>query len=299
MSSAWLDYDVVDVFAERPFAGNQLAVVHGAEQLSAEQCLALAREFGYSETTFPVPLGHASYSVRIFTPAGEIPFAGHPTLGTADVLRGRGELSAALVVQRCGVGEIEVGFDEGLVSLRATPRDLAGPVPDSLTRAVITDLGLAPSDLVGEAWLAGTGLTFLHVPVRPDAVSRARVPSSSMADRFAPYGDLQGACVDPIEGIDLYAVTGADPVRVHARVFVPGLSVPEDPATGSSAASLGLLLAAQELAGGGEYVVRQGLELGRPSLLHGRVDASATSVWVAGAVHPIASGRIACPPARD
>ncbi|HET6165263.1 MAG TPA: PhzF family phenazine biosynthesis isomerase, partial [Marmoricola sp.] len=94
MPGAFLEYDVVDVFAREPFAGNQLAVVHGAEDLSDAQLLAVAREFNFSETAFPVPAGHARYRNRIFTPGGEVPFAGHPTLGTAWVLRERGALSA-------------------------------------------------------------------------------------------------------------------------------------------------------------------------------------------------------------
>jgi len=88
-----LSYDIVDVFTDRPFAGNQLAVVHGAEGLSTEQCLAIAQEFNYSETTFPAAVEASSYDTRIFTPAREIPFAGHPTLGTAWVLRERGLLA--------------------------------------------------------------------------------------------------------------------------------------------------------------------------------------------------------------
>jgi trans-2,3-dihydro-3-hydroxyanthranilate isomerase len=90
-----LTFDVVDVFTDHPFAGNQLAVVQGAEALTRQQCLRLAQEFGYSETTFPVPAGRGAYLTRIFTPAAEIPFAGHPTLGTAWVLRSRGLLEGA------------------------------------------------------------------------------------------------------------------------------------------------------------------------------------------------------------
>ena len=92
-----LSYDIVDVFTDRPFAGNQLAVVHGADELGTAQCLALAKEFGFSETTFPssAVVDGAEYSTRIFTPGGEIPFAGHPTLGTAWVLRSHGLLSPA------------------------------------------------------------------------------------------------------------------------------------------------------------------------------------------------------------
>lgn len=296
-----LGYDVVDVFTDRPFAGNQLAVVHGAEDLSTEQCLAIAREFGYSETTFPVPRSTDAYATRIFTPGGEIPFAGHPTLGTAWVLRDRGLLSSTQVAQHCGAGEIGVAFlGDGSVELSAVPRDLVGPVDDKLVAALLEDVGLSISDVAGPAWLAGTGLTFVHLPVTEDAVARAvpsRWPLREYADRFAALGAL----ADPVEGINLHHVSGDAPdLTVHARVFVPGLSVPEDPATGSAAAGLGMaLVAAGRLPEGGGYTITQGVEMGRPSRLFGRVEVSAgaaTRCHVAGLVQHIATGQIAVPP---
>jgi len=292
-----LRYDVVDVFTDRPFAGNQLAVVHEADGLSDAQLLALAREFHYSETTFPSRTSHGGYSVRIFTPGGEIPFAGHPTLGTAWVLRQGGVLTEDTVVQQCGAGEIAVTFGDGLVSLRATPGDLV-PCPRQVAEEVLADLGIAGAPL-SSAFFAGTGLTFLHLQVDDASVSAAR-PAFRPLETYPlePLG-LQ----DPLGGIDVYAVSDLEQHRadVHVRMFSPGLSVPEDAATGSSAAGLGLaLVAARVLPRGGYYRIRQGAEIGRPSTLHGSVDAAegiAVSVNVAGAVQPIASGRIAVPPA--
>jgi trans-2,3-dihydro-3-hydroxyanthranilate isomerase len=187
MTAMRLSYDVVDVFTDRPFAGNQLAVVHGADELSAEQCLAITREFGYSETTFPsseVADGR-EYATRIFTPEREIPFAGHPTLGTAWVLRSRGQLGTEDCTQLCGAGRIGVRFlADGLVELSATPRDLAGPVDVSLAGELLVELGLSADHLAGEAWVAGCGLSFVHVPVREEAV-RSAVPSAgSPRDRW-------------------------------------------------------------------------------------------------------------------
>ena len=137
-SGTRLAYDIVDVFTDRPFAGNQLAVVHGADELSSEQCLAITREFGFSETTFPateVEDGR-EYATRIFTPAQEIPFAGHPTLGTASVLRASGRLTSDDCVQVCGAGRIGVRFSgdggAGRVELHrdaARPRGPAGAGP--------------------------------------------------------------------------------------------------------------------------------------------------------------------------
>jgi trans-2,3-dihydro-3-hydroxyanthranilate isomerase len=300
MAAMRLRYDIVDVFTDRPFAGNQLAVVHGAGDLSTEQCLALAREFNYSESTFPVPGDASRYGTRIFTPAGEIPFAGHPTLGTAWVLRSRGELGNGEVVQECGAGEIAVRFDGAggdLVELSAAPRDLVGPLADELAAALVADLGLSMTDLAGPVHVAGCGLTFAHIPVVPEAVARARVSATPLSD-YVPAVETR----DPFEGINLVSVSGSAPsLQVHARVFVPGLSVPEDAATGSAAAGLGIaLVAAGLLPEGGRYDIAQGIEMGRPSRLQGRVEASdgvATRCHVAGGVVPVASGEIAVPPA--
>lgn len=298
-----LDFDVVDVFTDRPFAGNQLAVVHGAERLSTEQCLAITREFNFSETTFPVASEAADrYATRIFTPGGEIPFAGHPTLGTAWVLRERGLLSGEAVTQECGAGDIGVRFvrePTELVELSAAPRDRVGPVPEQLVAALVEDLGLSPGDVVGPAWVGGCGLSFVHLPVAAGAVARSRVPVRPLSS----YDGLGAGARDPLEGVNVVEITGSAPrLTVHARVFVPGLSVPEDPATGSAAVGLGVMLAAAGLLpDGGTFEITQGVEMGRPSLLHGRADAeagTATRCHVAGAVHPVATGRIAVPAPR-
>jgi len=299
MAPEVLRFDVVDVFTDRPFAGNQLAVVHDSGALSTSQLLALAREFNFSETTFPSHLSSGGYSVRIFTPGGEIPFAGHPTLGTAWVLQRAGVLSGDIAVQTCGAGEIEVSFSNDVVSLRAVPRDLV-PCPPAVALGLLADLGLAPDDQDGPAYAAGTGLTFVHLRVRDDAIARAR-PSTRPLSSYDALGAL--GMRDPLDGINLYAVSGLEQHRVdvHSRVFVPGLSVPEDPATGSAAAGLGLaLVASRLLPRGGYYEISQGVEMGRPSRLHGSVqarDGVATSVSVAGGVRHVASGEVAVPPA--
>jgi trans-2,3-dihydro-3-hydroxyanthranilate isomerase len=294
-----LAFDIVDVFADSPFAGNQLAVVHGADDLTDAQRLAVACEFGYSETTFPSPRGPAAYAVRILTPSMEIPFAGHPTLGTAWVLRERGDLGTDDATQHCGVGEVPVRLDGDRVELAATPRDLAGPVPERLLHEVLADHGLDPADLAGEAWVAGAGLDFVHVPVTEDALVRARLGTRPLDsyDGWPPVGDR-------LDGVNLVALAPGgpgQPVAVHARVFVPGLIGAEDAATGSAAAGLGMMLAASGvLPDGGRYEIRQGVEMGRPSRLSGRVEAAGgvpSACRVAGRVHPIARGTIAVPSA--
>jgi trans-2,3-dihydro-3-hydroxyanthranilate isomerase len=296
-----LTFDIVDVFTDRPFAGNQLAVVHGADGLSTEQCQALAREFGFSESTFPGAVSDGrEYATRIFTPEQEIPFAGHPTLGTAWALRSRGLLTADEVTQVCGAGRIGVRFAAEQVELTAVPRDLAGPVPSDVVRSLLRALGLLVSDVAGESWVAGCGLSFVHIPVTEEALVRASAssrPFPPVAERLAGLGRVD----DLLDAVNLYAVAGTAPhLDVHSRVFVPGAGVPEDPATGSAAAGLGLaLVAAGLLPEGGRYTIRQGVEMGRPSTLSGRVEAtggSASLCHVGGQVQPVASGEIAVPP---
>ncbi|HET9827975.1 MAG TPA: PhzF family phenazine biosynthesis protein [Nocardioidaceae bacterium] len=301
-----LAFEIVDVFTDRPFAGNQLAVVHGADGLSTAQCQAVAREFGYSETTFPssAVTGGEEYATRIFTPEREIPFAGHPTLGTAWVLRSHGWLSSSECVQVCGAGRIGVRFegpdDQARVELSATPRDLAGPLPQDLVGDLLRLVGLSASDLSGQAFVAGCGLSFVHLPVSEEAVVRA-VPASrgfgALTERIAALGPVE----DLLDALNVYAVSGdADPLDVHSRVFVPGAGVSEDPATGSAAVGLGMALVASGLLPeGGRFDITQGVEMGRPSTLHGRVEAMggrAVRCYVAGRVRSVASGEIALPP---
>lgn len=297
MAAMRLSYDIVDVFTDRPFAGNQLAVVHGADALTTDQCLTLAREFNFSETVFPVPSGPDEYAARIFTPGGEVPFAGHPTLGAAWVLRSRGELTADEGTQVCGAGRIGIRFAGDEVELTARPHDVVGPLVDDLVAALLADVGLSLTDLAGPVWVAGCGLTFAHLPVVEEALERAHVSLTPLS-QYVPAIET----ADPFEGINLVAISDlGGRLSVRSRVFVPGLSVPEDPATGSAAAGLGIaLVAAGHLPDGGRYDITQGVELGRPSRLSGRVEAAdgvATACHVAGQVQAIASGEIVVPPA--
>jgi trans-2,3-dihydro-3-hydroxyanthranilate isomerase len=294
-----LEYDVVDVFTSHAFAGNPLAVVHGAYDLSDEQMHALAVEFQLSETTFPgPPRGDGDYRVRIFTPGGEVPFAGHPTLGTAWVLRKRGRLDPGTVVQECGADLVTVDLPPdpaSPVELGASPRDLpVGLAPEPFAAAV----GLAAEDVTGPAFAAGCGLTFVHLPVRAEALTRAVCPRPD-----DPVLRGLPGLRDPVGGIDVYvaerASAGPEPTQVRCRVFCPDVVVAEDPATGSSAAGLGLVLHERDLLPDDDrYAVTQGVEMGRPSRLFGRFDVGPAGVercHVSGGVVPVASGRIATP----
>lgn len=300
-----LPYDVVDVFADRPFTGNALAVVRDAESLGTDQLQAIAREFNLSETAFlaaPTPqeaVAGAHYRVRIFTPAAEIPFAGHPSIGTAWVLRRAGVVPPGRLGQACGAGVVALqapSSDDDLVKLSATPRGVSDPTAPGRALAA---LGLADTDAVGGLRVGGCGLDFGYVRVARDALRGA---TASPAVMGAVSARANG---DPLGGVCCYSLEDdSAPLSVRSRVFCPGVGVLEDPATGSAALGLGLVLVAEGLLpvdGVGSYVIRQGTEIGRPSTLHCQVigrSGSAVRCSVAGAVLRVATGQIAVPPQR-
>ena len=284
-----LSYEIVDVFAPRPFSGNQLAVVLDAGDLTTAQCQALAAEFGFSESTFvsAPTTGDASYRVRIFTPRTELPFAGHPSVGTAHTLVRLGRLPAGVVRQECGAGVVAVEVDDdgarlsgGTVSLR--------PGPDAAVLAAA--LGLGADDLTGRpAHLVGCGIDFAQLEVRPGAAEKAVADPAALT---ALLPGVQGG----VSVLEWDAGTSSGTVRV----FAAGLDFAEDPATGSAALGTGIWLAAEGLAGEGvtDYRLAQGAAVGRPSELAGRVtvaDGAVVAVSVAGAVRPIATGTVRVP----
>ena len=280
-------YEIVDVFTDRPFAGNPLAVVFGAEGLAADQMQALAREFNLSETIFLLPSTSATYHARIFTPETELPFAGHPSVGAAVTAMRRGLFPAGDVVQECGAGLLPITVrSTGTATLGNGPLTLGEPL-DHLSLLALT--GLTVEDHAGPAPReAGCGLEFHFLPVRRAALSRASV-------------DAAEAARAGVSQISVFAWS-ADTAEAHARVFCPGVSVPEDPATGSAALGLGVYMTAAGMLpadGTTSYRVHQGIEMGRPSLLSCTVTASAglaTAATVTGHVVPIAKGEIAVPP---
>ncbi|MEU1685478.1 PhzF family phenazine biosynthesis protein [Micromonospora sp. NPDC005707] len=283
-----LAYEIVDVFTDRPFAGNPLAVVFGAEGLATEQMQALAVEFNLSETVFVLPPTQvgATYRARIFTPAEELPFAGHPSVGAAVTASRRGMFDVGRVTQECGAGVLPIEVTPtGATLTGGTPT--LGPELDP--EPLLEMAGLSAADHAGPApRVAGCGLEFPYLPVRPDAVARAKV-NAAAAERYG------------VEHVSVFS-WDADSQTAHARVFVPGLGVPEDPATGSAALGLGVWLVASGLLPGegrSEYAVRQGIEINRPSALACTVTAAggvAVGATVAGHVMPVARGEIAVPP---
>jgi trans-2,3-dihydro-3-hydroxyanthranilate isomerase len=281
-----LAYEVVDVFTDRAYAGNPLAVVLDADELTTEQLQAIAREFNLSETAFPLQAGYpndgASYRLRIFTPATELPFAGHPSVGAADVLRRLGRIATGRVVQSCGAGLLPLDVTEDAVTLSGGPASWGDPVdPAPLLAAV----GLAEDDLAGVPRRAGCGIDFTYLPVRPEALGR----TSADLRALAAFG---GAGV---------SVVAWDGTNALARVFAAGAGVGEDPATGSAGVGLGVYLVVSGMvASDGEtaYDVVQGVEMGRPSLLRCTVvaaDGVPVATRVRGSVVPVARGEIRVP----
>jgi trans-2,3-dihydro-3-hydroxyanthranilate isomerase len=264
-------YFTLDVFTTARFAGNPLAVVLESGGLDTAAMQAVAREFNLPETVFVMPErdpGHRA-RVRILTPARELPFAGHPTVGTAVLLAhldgGAGARELILGQQVGPVAcEVQPGGEGGQSSfvIPKMPERL-GPVRDAGKLAAA--LGLKVSDLgfdkfTPENWTAGNPFTF--VPLRGlDAIARARPDMARWSDAFGPS--------DP-PGAFLFCREAADPAHAfHARMFAPAMGIVEDPATGSAVAAFAGVLAASGLGDGRHDVaIEQGYEMGRPSLLN-------------------------------
>jgi trans-2,3-dihydro-3-hydroxyanthranilate isomerase len=297
-------FHTVDVFTERPYAGNPLAVFPDARRIPAKRLQGIAREFNLSETVFVYPprkRGHTR-RLRIFTPSEELPFAGHPTVGSAYVLAATGAIrltgAETRIILEEGVGPVPVLIrgkrgKPTFAQLTVAKLPEVGPPPPGRT-FLAEMLGLDPAELLGGMMApqaVSCGLRFLFVPLRDrDAVARARVKmdhwEATLKSYWAPQ--LMVFSRDPIHA-------GAD---VHARVFVPGLSVPEDPATGSAAAALGGYLAARETATDARlrYQIEQGVEMGRPSYLSvegEKAGGDVAAVRVGGACAMISEGTIA------
>lgn len=269
-------YLVVDVFARAPLDGNGLAVFPDPGSVDPARMQKIAREINLSETTFVTGSDPDGYDVRIFTPSDELPFAGHPTLGTAWVLRSIDVLKGDHVVQRSAVGETAVTFDGGRVWLERAGSD-GGDLDDA--GEMLRLLGLDEQDLGFDARAIGgrpaalkpavtdIGVKQLMLPLAsPETVASLRAPAS------VPYAD----------GVYCFAPLGNG--RVKARFFAPGIGVSEDPATGSAATGLGVYLGAR--AGDLSLEIEQGAEIARPSFIC--VEARKGSARVGGEVRLVA-----------
>ena len=296
-------FHTLDVFTDKPFAGNPLAVVMEAQGLDGARMQALAREFNLSETVFVLephdPVNTAR--LRIFTPAREIPFAGHPTIGTAVLLA---RLRAPDLMAR---EDLRIVLEEGVGSVDCSVRQMRGRAAEG--RFVVPQLPWSEGEVAGAAeiaralnlsqddigfdahvptrWSAGNAFTF--VPLRSlDAMARARPDLSCFAQVIGGERPAVFLYTSQVE---------REGSHVHARMFAPGLGVAEDPATGSAAAAFAGVAAMFEQPedGSHELVIEQGFEMGRPSIIRLGLDIEAgqlVGASVGGYVVPVSEGTI-------
>lgn len=268
---------IVDVFAERKLAGNQLAVVHDAATLSDEEMQAIALETNFSETTFILAEEGERATVRIFTPAWELPFAGHPTVGTAWVLTG----GQGLVTLDLPVGPVEVAFTDGVGWMTPPAVEFSGNIEPDLAARLI---GLEAHDLGTQLpiELAHVGPKFVLLPVKDLATLR----------RARLNGDLHAELLGQGVGVQCVFVFSEEPYTddadFAARMFFESSGVREDPATGSANAAFAAYLRKHRGALG-DVVVDQGVEIKRPSRLYLRVGEA---LAVGGKVQPVFRGEL-------
>ena len=298
-------FHTADVFTDRVFGGNQLAVLPDARGLTDEQMQRVAAEFNIAETSFVFPpeTADGTRKLRIFTPFRELPFAGHPTVGTAHVLAAIGEIDLT--------GDLtEITFEEGVgpVPVSIASRD-GKPVSATLTAAQMPEtrevaiereeiadmLSLAPSDIRSDMPISAVscGVPFLYVPLTDlDAAARARVKVDRME---ALMGD---AWAHAVYVICLQAVLTQ--AKLHARMFAPAFGIAEDPATGAAATALAGYLAPLEHPDKTEFhwIVEQGVEMGRPSIIDVRArqhNGAITEIRVGGQSVLVSKGEIEIP----
>lgn len=271
----------VDVFSAVAFGGNPVAVVHEADGLSEEQMAAFARWTNLSETTFLLPptAPEADYRLRIFTPGGELPFAGHPTLGSARAWLDAGGQPRAQgrLVQECGIGLVplrrggDAGRDETLAF--AAPALLReGPLDDATLDQALRAIGVPASACRASAWIDnGPGWLGLYLD-SADTVLELRPD-------FAVMGDLKVGVIGPYAVSDGSDASSAAPADFEVRAFVPTLGVPEDPVTGSLNAGFAVWLMAEGFAPQ-RYMVSQGTALRRTGRL--LIEREGDDIWVGG-----------------
>jgi trans-2,3-dihydro-3-hydroxyanthranilate isomerase len=284
-----MKFYIVDVFAEEKYAGNQLAVVRGGASLPDERLQKIALEMNYSETTFVLSEEEieGGYDIRIFTPSDEVPFAGHPTLGTAYVIQH--EILASPVERitlKLKAGEIPVTFGEVLWMRQLPPT--FGAILDSALFARTLNLETADLDDRSPVQEVSTGLPALIVPLRDlDALRRCKIDWERYAEVAGPGKILYVFCPEPHDD---------GPGDLSARMFANDLGVPEDPATGSAAGCLAAYLLEHGYLGTDSVDTRveQGYEIDRPSLLYLRAsrDGDEIGVDVGGKVQMVASGEL-------
>lgn len=270
-------FSQVNVFSDNPLGGNPLAVVHGADQINEDQMFALARWTNLSETTFLLKptTPEADYRIRIFSPGAELPFAGHPTLGSchAWLLAGGAPNSSSHIVQQCDVGLVSIRKDNSRLEFSAPPLIRSGPVEDDVLRKIAKALDFSLSDIVHHQWVDnGPG----WCAVMLDSAQKVL----SINPDWAALSPLNLGVVGAHD-------SGGD-ATVEVRAFI-GRGGYEDPVTGSLNASLAQWLLSSNLVKS-PYIAAQGTALQRAGRVHLR--QSAGEIWVGGKVEMVISGEV-------
>ena len=268
----------VDVFTEEPFLGNPVAVVHGADDLTDDEMRRFANWTNLSETTFLLAPSdqRADYRVRIFTPQQELPFAGHPTLGTAHAWLEEGGPPARqdVIIQECGVGLVPVRRSpHGQLALQAPPLIRSGPVEEPLLDEIAESLAIKRGDIVDAQWADnGPGWVAVELATADAVLALAPGKASQHIGVVGPYPP------------------GA-PEAFEVRAFSPLIGgTGEDPVTGSLNASLAMWLLSSGKATA-PYTVSQGTALGRRGRVHVTTDADG-GIWIGGGTHTLISGSV-------
>lgn len=258
----------LDVFSDTPLLGNPLAVVLAAADISDDTMARFARWTNLSETTFLMPPRHpdAEYRVRIFTPGGELPFAGHPTLGScrAWLLAGGAPKLSEYIVQECGIGLVRIRCDGSRLAFVAPPLLRSGELDEKLLSKIARGFGITQNDIVSHQWV-DTGSGFCAVMLRTAEQVRALKPD------FSLLSEIKVGAIGPQQ-------KGAD-TQYEVRGFAGPVGIPEDPVTGSLNAGIARWLIGAGIAGD-HYVAAQGMALQR----NGRVfvDKIGDDIWIGG-----------------
>ena len=301
-----IHYHLVDVFTDRAFGGNPLAVVTNGRGVDGATMQAVAKEFNLSETTFVLPPDDPRHDwrVRIFTPSSELPMAGHPTVGTAFVLARehlipRAEREVKIIFEE-GVGPVpvRVEFEDGEPSFAEMSQPLPrfGPRLDD-RRAVAAMISLEESDVEPDlpVEVVSSGMPFIYVPLRTLGAARRARPRADLIERVAEEHGV------PPEVFIFTRETESAFSTVHSRMFAPGVGITEDPATGGASGPLGSYLVRYGLVAcdpSAEIVSEQGIEMGRPSYVRIRIERRGeeiTAVKVGGQCHFMGEGFIELP----
>ena len=282
------DFLVYDVFTDRPFGGNPLAVIPDATAVPEDRLQSIAREFNFSETSFVYPTEHPDHDarVRIFTPTMEIPFAGHPIVGTALALHALGRVRESLTFE-LGVGPVPVTIEDGAATFttRVPLKTWPGPSPEIVAKSV----GL-PTDVIRidrhAPTIASVGLPFAIAELTTADALAACETSTDAFRAFEPLWPTTGHY-----DLLVYARNGS---KIDARMFAPPDGIPEDPATGSAAAALSAFLC-QIDGKSGAFEITQGVTMGRPSHITAKVtmeDGTPVAVAVTGRAVKVMEGRL-------